>query len=330
MATQITAWPVVRYAGARNPQSHPAMWTHADIGEKLGTPRIWTRPKITAPAWSPVQMVEPGARRAASNVAALSMLVLDCDAGEPIDRLIRFGDQHIRIGHTSWSHTAEHPKARLVFPFASLCPVEHWGAVWGAAARWAASEGVTVDAAAKDPSRLYFGPFVACFEGFRSWAYDDIAKRHRAPDPGALPRRARSFLSWARLVERFPERAPEPYLVPAAAGYVHASNDQHERRRRRFAVGMVRYRCEAMIAAGEGGRGARTGRNARTFALARLVSRLVLAGCLDQGEGIAMVEAAAGAAGLKPAEYRRAIRNGLAAGVADGPEDVDQMLTERS
>ena len=314
-------WPVVRYAGARNPQSRPAMWTHADIGAKLGTPRIWKRPKITAPAWSPVQMVKPGARRAASNVAALSMLVLDCDSGEPIERLERFGDQHIRIGHTSWSHTAEHPKARLVFPFSSLCPVEHWGAVWGAAARWAASEGVTVDAAAKDPSRLYFGPFLACFEGFEAWAYDDINRAHGPRDLRALPLRSRSFLSWARLAARWPEPVPMPRAVRATSGALEPTEDDKERARRRWAAGAVRHRCRQIEQTGEGGR------NVRVYSAARLAARLAAGGWIARGEATAQIEAAGLASGLKAAEVFRAIRNGTAHGAGEGAFDIDQHMT---
>ena len=325
-------WSVVFYDGAKDNLPKAAQVSPAELEMRICWPRIWNRSKIDVPAWSPVQMVE-GGKRAASNVVAISMLVLDCDAGEPIDVLEALGDEYIRMGHTSWSHRPEHPKARLIFPFANPCPVEHWPRVWSAAAKWAAANGVTVDAAAKDPSRLYFLPYVpwqagqpagnVYFEQFESWSYTD-GEGQIGGRPG-IPRR---YLSWAHLASEYPDDPPRQEVRIITAGKAGETPDSHAQRRRTFALAMLRHRCRAMVAAGEGGKGAQTGRNSRTFALARLVARLTLAGCIDEAEGISAVEDAAATAGLSRKEYSRAIRNGLAAGVADGPEDIDRMLTE--
>lgn len=330
-------WPVVRYNGAHDNDPKLQAWTLTDAARWLCTPILWTRRKVDAPAWSPVSM-RPGATRSAAGVASVSMLVLDCDAGESLDVLEALGDEYVRLAHTSWSHRPDHPKARLVFPFQRPCPAKHWERVWGAAARWAAAHGVRVDAATKDPSRLYFGPALpddgphgdaACnprLEWWEWWAYGlDSCPR------GMMPDRPRSLLSWARLAAAYPEPEPEPLdvdVIPASAGHLGDTEDARERRRRRFARGMLEHRCTAMVAAGEGGKGGGTGRNSRTFALARLVARLAAAGAMSEGEGVSTVEQAAQTAGLKQKEYTRAIRNGLAAGRADGPEDIDQYLTE--
>ncbi len=334
MITQ--TWSVALYDGARDNRAHAAQWGTRALLRRLCWPQVWTKSKIDIPAWSPIQ-IEDGARRAAKNVQAVSMLVLDCDAGESIECLERLGDEYVRLGHASWSHRPEHPKARLIFPFARPCSVEHWPRVWSAAARWASDNGVTVDAATKDPSRLYFLPYVPWqagdpggnvhLERFESWAYESDPDNRLQP-PGGLPGRHRRLLDWAHLASDYPEPAPRSQVQIVTAGRADETTDDHGRRRRQFALAMLRHRCRAMIAAGEGGKGAQTGRNNRTFALARLVARLTLAGCIDQQEGISMVESAAGSAGLSPKEYGRAIRNGLSAGVADGPEDVDRMLTE--
>ena len=316
-------WPVVLYDGARDNKPRPALWTAADLYARLCWPTIWRGAKVDQPAWSPVVMQE-GATRAASAVVSVSALVLDCDAGDPLQRLQALGSRFVRYGHTSWSHTPAHPKARLVFPFAVPCPVHDWPRVWSAAARWAAAASVHVDSAARDPSRLYFLAHVPHVEGvhescnprlheFQSWEHTNGLR----------------FLSWARLAMDWPEPAePLPVYTPTL-GSLHDTDDKHERRRRRFALGMVQLRCRAMIAAGEGGKGAGTGRNNRTFALARLVARLALAGCLSEAHGAGMVEAAARAAGLPGREIGRAIRNGLAAGRVDGPENLDLLLTEK-
>ena len=315
-------WDVVRYDGARDNRPRAEQWARADFLRLLCWPRVWARAKVDAPAWSPVVMQE-GATRAASAVVSVSALVLDCDAGDPLDRLEALGADFVRYGHTSWSHTPKHPKARLVFPFATPCPVEEWARVWSAAERWAAEHGVHVDSAARDPSRLYFLAYVpwqagepggnVYLEQFTTWEYWEGER----------------LMEWARLAMRYPEPEPEAIVYTPTAGALHDTEDRHEKRRRRFARAMVEHRCRGMVAAGEGKKGAGTGRNNRTFALARLVSRLALAGCLSEAEGVGMVQAAARAAGLPQREIGRAIRNGLAAGRVDGPENVDALLTER-
>jgi len=315
MTEQIRAWPVVCYRGARDPQSHPETWDPAEMVERLGVPHLWDRPKIEIPAWSPVEMVEPGARRAAANVRAVSMLVLDCDSGEPIERLESLGDEYMRIGHTSWSHTPGHPKARIVFPFARPCPVAHWGRVWGAASRWAASHGVTVDAAAKDPSRLYFGPFVQCAATFTAWGYDDDPPG-AAPVEGALPPRRRSLMCWASLVSAWPEPPRERVTVRITAGAGTASAEQHDKRRRAFGNGLILYRARQLSTTGEGGR------NCRLFGAARLAAQLVSAGACDVSIALESLTQAGAACGLSAAEVSRTIRSGYSAGTADPPYDI--------
>lgn len=314
----MTPWDAVVYnGGARDNQADPRRWTWPDLCKVLTTRRDWPHAKVDVPAWSPVRMSAP--RRLAANVAAVTMLVLDCDRGESLDTLEALGSEYVRIGHTSWSHRPAHSKVRLVFPFASPCPVEHWPRVWDAAAQWAAAQGVTIDAATKDPSRLYFlpatEPTIEAREWWEFWWH--------GTDEGCR------LLSWAALANDYPPVAPPPIVHVATCGRLEDTEDAREKRRRAFARAMVEHRCRGMVAAGEGGKGAGTGRANRTFALGRLVRRLALAGVLDEADGVAMVEAAAVEAGLAPKEYGRAIRNGLARGSADGPEDIEQYLEER-
>lgn len=323
-------WPVVRYRGARDNQGKPARWDWATLRRALCQGRTHGQDKVSTPAWSPVEMVEGKTRRAAANVAAVSMLVLDCDAGDPLDVLESLGDEYIRIGHTSWSHTPDHPKARLVFPFERPCPVVHWERVWGAAARWAASQGVTVDPAAKDPSRLYFGAYVPRIEGaepggnehlewFECWCYSG------SPDGspvGLMPARERGYLSWARLASAYPEPEPEPQVYAAHTGALADTADERERRRRTLAAGIIRHRCGQIQAHGKGGR------NVRLYAAARTAGSLAAGGWLDLSAAAGDLEAAGLASGLGAKEVARAIRNGLAHGDADGPYDIDSNLTE--
>ena len=315
-------WPVVLYRGARDNRPKPQRWDAGTMVRALARHRVWTGEKVDAPAWSPVEIPD-GERRAAKNVSAVSMLVLDCDSGESLDTLEELGDDYARLGHTSWSHTTGHPKVRLVFPFHPdrPCPAAEWAGVWGAAARWAASQGVQVDQAAKDPSRLYFGPYippdVVAREEAESWVYGP------GEGPGGrLPARTRRWLSWAWLVTTYPE--PEPELavrVPDISfGSEHDSTDRHERRRRSFAMGLVRYRADKLSRAGSGGR------NSSLFGAARMVAQLGTAGAVDTSVALGELEAAALQSGLGAKETRRTIASGFAAGGADPAFDLDREM----
>ena len=79
MITQ--TWSVALYDGARDNRAHAAQWDTRALLRRLCWPRVWTKSTIDIPAWSPIQ-IEDGARRAAKNVQAVSILVVDYDAGE--------------------------------------------------------------------------------------------------------------------------------------------------------------------------------------------------------------------------------------------------------
>lgn len=320
-----TTWPVVLYRGARDNEPKARRWDWETMARGLARHRVWTGSKVDAPAWSPVTFQEGAERRRASLVASVSMLVLDCDAGEPLDTLEALGDDFVRLGHTSWSHTTEKPKARLVFPFhpSRPCPAHEWPEVWGAASRWAASQGVTVDAATKDPSRLYFGPYVppdiVAKEEAEAWTYRD------GSGTGLLPDRPRGYLSWARLVNDWPPAEDEGELADWAiptpsAGSAHDSNERHDRRRRAFGSGLVASRARKLASAGKGGR------NASLFGAARLVGQLEAAGAVDAGTALAELDQAARTAGLGPKEIRRTLASGYSAGRSDGPYDLEREM----
>lgn len=315
-------WQVVLYRGARDNTPKPREWDAATMCRALAHHRVWTGAKVDAPAWSPVTFNTQSAKRRASLVKSVTMLVLDCDAGEPLDTLEGLGDEYVRLGHTSWSHSTHKPKARLVFPFdpARPCPVAEWGAVWGAASRWAAAHGVTVDAATKDPSRLYFGPYIppdiTAKEEADAWVYGPEG------GSGVLPDRPRRFLSWARLVTDYAEDEEElaPFVPDISFGSEFDSNDRHERRKRAFGNGLVRSRAERLASSGQGGR------NSSLFGAARLVAQLEAAGAVNGSEALAMLDAAASSAGLEAKEIRRTLASGYAAGRNDPAYDIEREM----
>lgn len=123
----------------------------------------WSPPqevKTRAPCWSPAGYPQ-GAKRRKSSVQAVSMLVFDCDDGTPPEAAREAFRGWCQLGHTSWSHSTETPKWRLVLPLAQPVPGEHWPSAFAAALRmWALfmPPGSHPDKRCRDASRLFFLP----------------------------------------------------------------------------------------------------------------------------------------------------------------------------
>lgn len=127
------------------------------------------RPRPTdkrgGPAWSPTEYVE-GARRGKNGVRALSCLVLDYDDGTTVEQASKVWEEWHYFGHTSYTHSAEKAKFRLILPFYEPVLTENWPAVWG----WAQLRtGRTIDKACKDAGRMYFLPVSG--PGFSAWEH---------------------------------------------------------------------------------------------------------------------------------------------------------------
>jgi hypothetical protein len=166
--------------------------------------------KAQLPAWSPA-IYPPGLTRSAAVVVGVSCLVLDVDDDTDLDRIWSLWPEHPRVLHTSWSHTLERPKARLVVPLLEPVPAEGWSRVWGWAKLHAAKAGVKVDLKCSDPSRIYFLPAVpsedtprearTCLEGER------LAVRwEELPDPEAARRAVNQAARPPRIVPNGSDR----------------------------------------------------------------------------------------------------------------------------
>lgn len=112
--------------------------------------------KETLPCWAPATF-KPEAKRSSRNVLELSCLVLDYDDGTTPDEARAIWEQYFHIVHTSWSHTPESARFRLVLPLARPCPVAFWPRLWA----WAEEHcGHTIDPACKGASRMWTLPAV--------------------------------------------------------------------------------------------------------------------------------------------------------------------------
>ena len=84
------------------------------------------RAKAQLPAWSPAQF-RAGGRRRKADVEALSCIVQDFDDGTPINAALAPWQGVTALVATSWSHTPDHPKFRLVLPLAEPIPAARCG-----------------------------------------------------------------------------------------------------------------------------------------------------------------------------------------------------------
>lgn len=139
--------------------------------------------KTDLPAWSPADYPE-GARRSSAAVLSLSCIVLDLDDGARVEQARAAWEDWPHIVHTTWSHTPEAPRLRLVVPLEEPVARRDWSRVW----HWAhARSGLVADPACKDPSRIYFVPAIRSHDWPR-WSRVEAGDAHLLRvDPAALP-----------------------------------------------------------------------------------------------------------------------------------------------
>lgn len=117
-------------------------------------------PKLRLPAFSPAEFI-PHATRANANVLAVHHLVLDLDylTPEDIPQILTRLSPYRGLGYTTWSHTPQAPRLRWILPLSRPVPPDEWPAFWASSLRSLALP-IPVDPKCKDPSHLYFGPYI--------------------------------------------------------------------------------------------------------------------------------------------------------------------------
>jgi hypothetical protein len=146
--------PITTFEHARDAAPKPANPTLRALIAALTTFRVLpVADKRELPAWSPATFA--GDRRVAREVIAVSCVVLDLD-DSGVDATSNAWADALHVVHTTWSHTAERPRWRLVAPLARPIPAEGWPAAWA----WAEGRTPGVDPSCKDPGRIYFVPAI--------------------------------------------------------------------------------------------------------------------------------------------------------------------------
>ncbi len=86
-------------------------------------------PKRDLRLWSPT-LYKPNAKRGGDDVVHLSCLVLDYDKGLVFEEAQAPWLDYFHLAHSTWSHTHEKPKFRIVLPLAGPVRPEEWHTVW--------------------------------------------------------------------------------------------------------------------------------------------------------------------------------------------------------
>jgi hypothetical protein len=288
---QLNRVDIALFAGIDRPALQRRTVAQGDLVDLLTTFDILDD-KRQGRCWSPTRYADGATSRGNAGVEAVSCLVFDCDRVEP--NWARLGPYQY-VAHTTYQHTADHPRWRLVLPLASPAAAEQWSWTWRRAHAALCPE---ADPSCKDPSRQYYlpshppgvQPDARCHEG-------------RLLDPAALP------------------ELPPDLTEPAARRLltVGVLREPTERERRRGEAFMAKVIAElATTPAG--------GRNATLNKAAWKLGQWVAAGALGQG---AVEDALYGAAernGLVAEDGQRqtwaTIRSGLSAGLQQ-PIDLD-------
>lgn len=111
--------------------------------------------KDDLPCWIP-GVVE--GRKTKSAVQELHCFVIDVDNGTAFAKGLEIFPGVARVVHTSWSHSTEVPKWRVVFPLAEPVPGHMWSRSWTHLMIRAKREGLQGDEKCKNQNRLYYLP----------------------------------------------------------------------------------------------------------------------------------------------------------------------------
>jgi len=166
---------VFREVVDREPMALELAW--GDLANLLGHfYRMPSGDKLRARCWSPARF---SGTRAAANAEEVSALVFDFDDGTQITSVRELLEGLPHLGHTSWSHTEEHHKFRVVIPLHRPVPGHLWRQVYRwALGTWDRLKGPGVgrpDRQCSDPSRLYLVPVYREGQDRRAWSHSPPA-----------------------------------------------------------------------------------------------------------------------------------------------------------
>lgn len=170
--------------------------------------------------------------RRKANVEQIHALVLDYDSGKttPEDALTVWKGS-LACTYTSWSHTPEKPRFRLIVPLSRAVSADECARVWTAASAKLAAAGQEIDQACKDPSRLWYLPcrrdehFAAAIQDGESLDAEALlasatVSGTRTAKPSKATTARESFLTTVKERSRL-----EEVVQPGDSGWTRKSDD---------------------------------------------------------------------------------------------------------
>ena len=295
---EITRWPSLTVVKGRREAT-----TWRGLIDALSSP-IPRREKTKLPGWAPATFAND--TRAKEGVERVSLLAYDVDNATSADKI----EAALRsigceaFAHPSPSSTPTTQRWRVLLRASRHIMPAEFPAAWDAARSLLARQGVAVDSATRDPSRLWFVPCDLAEGPFETIAIDG------AP------------LDVDGLIAATATPEPEPRASEAAAseppsGERHSSPPAVEasKRQRRYARGALDRACAKVTSAPEGKRNAIL--NDESWSIGRLVA----AGHLEDGNARTELRAAGLAAALTESEVDATIASAFSA-AQRSPRDV--------
>lgn len=180
--TLITSW----VANVEGKRIYREDWTLQQAAEFFAPsfPPVVTKEEREVKQLFSFNIYKSGTTRGKQNVEAMTGIVLDFDnkleEGEefvPIQTVLdRLNDKRIiYFFYTSWSHTLECPRWRLIIPFGQACPVGDWSIVYDQMVILIGNPPGIDHSACRDVAHIWFPPYdnsqknfekFACQEGF--------------------------------------------------------------------------------------------------------------------------------------------------------------------
>lgn len=226
-------------------------------------------------------------KRAKENVIELSLLVLDCDDGTPLEE-IKAKCKSLGYSYalyTTFSHTEKKPKFRVVFPLATPIAANIYPLLW----KWISKEFPNIDRSAKDSSRIFYYPAIKSQDApFYTEAFNE----------GKL-------LDWRELKDLASLTGEPPKQQHQQPSYNQTSGNKAKSAYVQAAIDGEISKIKNTV---EGERNNTL--NSAAFALAQLLRT----GLIDESTIKSSLEGAALSVGLSRDEARRTIESGIAAG----------------
>jgi len=133
------------------PQQHQRTW--GEVCRRFSKSQLRNK-KAGTPTWSPT-LYKPGATRGNAGVESISCAVIDIDNGTPLQDVLAKIDGYAFLAHSSFRHTEDHPKYRVILPLKTPSMAAQWPVNWARINHWL---GEINDPATKDAARIYFIP----------------------------------------------------------------------------------------------------------------------------------------------------------------------------